>query len=399
MTERPRSSRWSVISAFAMMTAATQLLWVTFTPITTQTAQVYHVSEGSVGWLSEVFPLIYVVLALPCGLLTDRWFRPSLMLGAILTLAGGLVRISPGYTVVLLGQILISIGQPLVVNAMNKIASLYVAPDKRPVAIGIGSASMFLGILMAMLAGPFLIPIGMGTLLWSQGILTLVAVLWLAWALRFSPLYTAPPDLQVSVRRVWADPSIRILSVLLFVGFGLFIAVTTWLQVLLAKHGVSDVEVGIALALMTASGIVGAGLVPDWSMKRGVSRTVVVCSLVCCTLMLILVMVGHPFWLIAILLVLTGFLLLADLPIVLSTVESHSPATEVGTATGVLLLFGNAGGIVLALLVQLLIGRPVVALSVLVVVCLATIPVVRRFPLVRTKASAAMDGDGAFRSL
>ena len=65
-----------------MLAAATQLLWLTFAPLTTASAHHYHVSETAIGWLAELFPLLYVVLALPAGRLLDRSFHRWLAVGA-----------------------------------------------------------------------------------------------------------------------------------------------------------------------------------------------------------------------------------------------------------------------------------------------------------------------------
>ena len=40
---------------------------VTFAPVTTEAAQHYGVSEDAIGWLAQIFPLLYVVLAIPAG--------------------------------------------------------------------------------------------------------------------------------------------------------------------------------------------------------------------------------------------------------------------------------------------------------------------------------------------
>jgi predicted MFS family arabinose efflux permease len=82
-----------MIAAYGFVCAATQMLWLTYAAITTETAKRYGVSVGAVGWLAEIFPLLYVALAIPAGILLDRWFRPALAAGAALTAAGGLVRL------------------------------------------------------------------------------------------------------------------------------------------------------------------------------------------------------------------------------------------------------------------------------------------------------------------
>lgn len=56
-------------------------------------ARHYGVSVSAIGWLAEIFPLLYVVLAIPSGILLDRWFRPMLAGGGALVAFGGLLRL------------------------------------------------------------------------------------------------------------------------------------------------------------------------------------------------------------------------------------------------------------------------------------------------------------------
>ena len=70
-------ARWGTVAAYAAAAGANQLLWLTYAPITTDAAEHFGVSEAAVGWLSQVFPLLYVMLALPAGLALDRSFRPD----------------------------------------------------------------------------------------------------------------------------------------------------------------------------------------------------------------------------------------------------------------------------------------------------------------------------------
>ena len=76
-------ARWGTVAAYAAVAAANQLLWLTYAPITTDVAAHFGVSEGAVGWLSQVFPLLYVLLAIPAGLALDRRFRPALLAGRV----------------------------------------------------------------------------------------------------------------------------------------------------------------------------------------------------------------------------------------------------------------------------------------------------------------------------
>lgn len=371
-----------MIFAYAALVAATQALWVTYTPITTTAAAHWGVSEEAVGWLAQVFPLLYVVLALPFGYWADRRFRGSLAVGAGLTAAGALIRLVPGYEYALAGQIVISVAQPLVVNGINKIVSLYVAPAKRPAAIAIGSSSLFIGILLSTVSVPFFMDgQGMQAVNGSQAIFAAAASLAFLAALRIRPLHAAEgATAQVSMKALWSQRWVRHLSLLLFVGFGLFIALTTWLEVLSDALGMSEEQVGIGLGLMTVAGIVGAGVVPSWAAAGKRSRYMLCASLGMSVVTLAALWIGANVWVFVAMLGATGFLLLADLPIILVTAESKASPETAGTVAGMLLLFGNLGGVVLSLGVQALLDYRGLAIGMLIVVALAMLPLAMRYP-------------------
>jgi len=47
----------------------------------------------------------------------------------------------------------VALGQPLVLNSITKVAARYFPPEERTAAISIGSASLYVGILAAVLSG------------------------------------------------------------------------------------------------------------------------------------------------------------------------------------------------------------------------------------------------------
>src|SRR3954466_12810700 len=141
VSSRRVPARWGTVAAYAAVAGANQLLWLTYAPITTDTATHFGVSEGTVGWLSQVFPLIYVILAIPAGLALDRAFKPALLAGAWLTAIGGAVRLTNDtFAVALAGQILIAIAQPFLLNAVTKVATAALPAPQRPHGIALGSA-------------------------------------------------------------------------------------------------------------------------------------------------------------------------------------------------------------------------------------------------------------------
>jgi len=62
--------------------------------------------------------------------------------------------LGPGsYGWALAGQFVVALGQPLVLNSIAKVAARYFPPQERTTAISIGSVSLYIGILAAVLSG------------------------------------------------------------------------------------------------------------------------------------------------------------------------------------------------------------------------------------------------------
>jgi predicted MFS family arabinose efflux permease len=354
---------------------------LTFAPLTTASAHHYHVSETAIGWLAELFPLLYVVLALPAGRLLDRSFHRWLALGAVLTALGGLARIvgSSSYAWALLGQVLVAIGQPLVLNAVTKVASEHLPPRLRPHGIAVGSAGIFAGMLAALVLGTVFGGRHLGALLDVQAAFGVLAAGGMLVALRRPrAVRGAEPAVAVgliALRAVRADRSVRVLAGLLFVGFGAFIALTTWLQALLHNYRVSSATAGTLLVAMVLAGAVGAAALPPLVVSRRAERRIVGGSVAVTVIGGLLLAFEHAVAVDAVVLVPIGLLLLTDLPVILELSERRAGGAA-GTVTALLWLAGNAGGLVVALLVQLLVHHPTSAFLLLAAVSLCAAPLV-----------------------
>src|SRR3546814_15648525 len=107
-----------------------QFEWLRFAPITNAVAAQYDVSVSAVGWLSLVFPLLFLPLALPDGVLIDRWsLRRSLSLVALVMLAGALLRVLiPGFTGLIAGQLLIALTYTMLTAPNAKPTRIWFVP-------------------------------------------------------------------------------------------------------------------------------------------------------------------------------------------------------------------------------------------------------------------------------
>jgi predicted MFS family arabinose efflux permease len=372
---------WSVIVAYALVCAATQVLWLSYAAITTATARRYGVSVGAVGWLAEIFPLLYVVLAIPAGILLDRWFRPALAAGGALVALGGLVRLGgETFAWAMAGQAMVAMAQPIVLSAVSKLAGEYLPSDRRATGIAVGSAGNFVGMLLALLLGPTLGAHGhLERLLTVEAALGVIPAVALAIVLR-RPGHASEEHAAIegsAARALWALAPMRTMCGLVFLGFGIFVALATWLQTLLHPSGVSETEAGALLVGMVVAGIVGCAVLPPLVARRhaerGFMRAAVLVACAGC------VALGATPWLglRALAIVAMGIVLLPALPVILTAAEQLAGAAA-GTAGAIVWMAGNLGGLAVALLVQILVHHPLAAFLAMAAVSLLGLPLAAR---------------------
>jgi predicted MFS family arabinose efflux permease len=377
------ASGWPVIVAFACVCAGTQLLWLTYAPIDTGSAHYYGVSVSAIGWLAEIFPLLYVVLALPAGRLLDSHFRPSLVGGGGLMALGGLLRLGgQTFAWAMAGQVAVAVAQPVVLSAIGKLAGDYLPAEQRAAGIAVASAASFAGMLLALILGPTLGAHGhVQRLLVVEAVLAVLAALALAVTLR-RPGHSSEESAAIeggAAQALWALPAMRTLCGLVFVGFGVFVALATWLQTLLHPAGVSEQSAGVLLVAMVVAGIVGCVVLPPFLARRGAERAFMLSAVLASALgsaaLGAFTMLGAR----AGVIVVMGLVMLPALPVVLTAAERLAgPAA--GTAGAIVWMVGNLGGLVVALIVQILVHDPLAAFLSMAVVSLLGVPLAVRFP-------------------
>jgi predicted MFS family arabinose efflux permease len=385
---------WRVIVAFSCVCAGTQLFWLTYAPIDTGTAHYYGVSTSAVGWLAEIFPLLYVVLAIPAGRLLDTRFRPALAGGGALMAAGGLLRLGgTSFAWAMAGQLAVAVAQPVVLSAIGKVAADYLPVDQRPTGIAVASAGSFAGMLFALILGPTVGAHGhIERLLVLEAVFGVLAALALALALR-RPVPESEESVAIeggAARALWALPAMRVMCGLVFVGFGVFVALATWLQTLLEPAGVSEQTAGALLVGMVVAGLIGCAVLPPLLARRGAERAFMRAAVLTAALgsaaLGAVSMLGARAAVIAVM----GFVLLPALPVILTTAERLVGAAAAGTAGAIVWMAGNLGGLVVALIVQVLVHDPMAAFLAMAAVSLLGVPFASRFPRLARESSGEL---------
>jgi MFS family permease len=374
--------RWAVLAVYAVLTACTQLLWLSFAAIDTESARALHTDVGTVGDLAAIFPFVYVVLALPVGRWLDARFAQALAIGAVLTGGGALLRIAApsSFIVQLAGQIVIAAGQPFVLNSITKIAARYFPRQERATAISIGSVALFAGILASVLiAGPLFSAGGLELVLVVEAVPSVVAALLMLVMLRRPAIYPDDASTAVSLRWLVRDRFMWLLAGLIFIGMGVYNAVATWLQPVLANFGEGGAA-GNLIAVLTAGGIVGAAILPPFVAARHQRRPMLVLALAFSAVAFAATDLRHDLVWLVVWLFATGFVLMACLPVVLDWSAVHAGSAREGAAAGFLLMSGNLGGVVLVLIVQAVMGNAYLPFAVLAAIGILGLPLALGLP-------------------
>ncbi|MBB2890981.1 MFS transporter [Flexivirga oryzae] len=378
-------SRWSVIAAYAAMAAASQAILVNYAPVTGDAAHHFGVSITAIGWLSQVFPLLYVIVAIPAGLALDRYFRPALVAGAVLTVAGSFLRlVADDYSWALTGQLVAAVGQPFILNAVTGLAVVYLVAKDRTTGIAIASSAVFAGMVAGNLLGA-LLPgeEHIRTLTVITAVIAMAAGLCLLVALRFVRTLAGTNAIPAtnglrSLRAAFGNRHLRRLCAVVAIPMGAFMALTTYAQPMLEPAGVSETSAGLILAGMMVAGVVASAVVPVWADRhrrevRFMGVSIVLTAGAC------LLLAWAPSTAMAyVMLIGVGLVLLPALPIVLALTERHAPEAE-GTAAGLIWLSGNLGGVVLATIIGVLVTHASTAFVTLAALILLAAPALCRY--------------------
>lgn len=352
--------RWVVLLAFMFVVVANQLLWISFAPVTRAAADFYGVSTLSIGILSLSFLAVYILVSFPASWVIDtKGIRVAVGIGAVLTGVFGLLRGLAGsnYTLALLAQIAIAIGQPFILNAITTVAARWFPLEERATASGLGSLAAYLGILVGLVLTPFLVlQLGMQPMLMIYGVVSLLPVLTFFLFVKECPVTPpCPPEMEVrslvldGYKDALRNKNFLFLLVIFFVGLGAFNAVTTWIEEMLGPRGFSATQAGITGGLMIAGGILGALILPSLSDRFHKRIPFIITAVLGATIGLVGVTYSGSYTFLLIFAFILGFFLLSAGPIGFQyAAEVTYPAPE-GTSNGLLLLMGQVSGIVFIL--------------------------------------------------
>lgn len=379
------SYRWVVLAVFMYIAALTQLYWLNFSAIDTYVEDNLHISAFSTSLLTLVFPLTYVLLSLPSGMIIDRkGFKYSIVIGAIFTGIFSIVRIvNPySYTLLLISQIGISVGQPFIVNGITKLVAVWFPQKEDATAVGLGSLALFIGMVISLGLTPVLVDsLGLRPMLLIYGIMGIAGILLVFLLVRAKPPTPARESkeekisIREGLRSILKIRDFVILGFVALIGIGVFNGLATWLEKILNElHGIAMVDAGSISSVLVFSGMLGCIVIPmvsDRIKKR--KPFLVLASLVGAICVVVLMFVngyavnlGNG--------IVLGFFLLSALPIMLTMSIEITGEKYAGISVAYLQLLGNGAAVAIVPIMDILHGVrdtyifPLVFISVLLAI-------------------------------
>lgn len=310
--------RWVMLLLFCLLEGANALLWISFAPISDKVQHYFgHGVYGSitaVNMLANVFLIFYGPgTALASSSMKVYGLRNSLIIGGTVTMIGALVRVFAAvyhgdignestYYLMLLGQTLGSLAQPVFLNMPSVIASTWFPMSERDIATTIGAiSSPIANAIGSVLPVLFVYQTtktaetdsgestesytvhGMTNSMLCQFILCLVPLLFTVCYFVDAP--PTPPSMSTllqhegdscgklenttntpwnktmnELRVLFADRDYILLLVSFSVNQGFFCAIMTLVNEMIMPHGYSNADAGVFGAVFISSGVIGAAV-------------------------------------------------------------------------------------------------------------------------------------------
>jgi len=361
MTAAKRSSKWVVLMAFFGIAMSNQMLWLNFSPLISFLTETYSITEDIAMLMILVFPVVYVLLSIHAGGLIDKMgYKKVMTAGAFMMTAGAAVRIlHDNFWILFAGQALIAISQPYIINGISKLVADWFPEDQASTATGIGTAGMFVGMAIGAAATPPLLD-ACG----FQGMLIINTAITLATALFFALTVTENNRAGGIVStgsfrdfgQLLKNKNILIINCISFLSLGFFNGLTGWIEPMLAEQGINKDDAGGVAGLLIFGGIIGAAVIPMISDKVKRRKPFILLSAVVATALAYPLMTGSDVGMLLVLGALMGIIFLPGYPLLIASSEEEAGKERAGASTGLLMMSGNLGGIIVIFLMQMLKG-------------------------------------------
>ena len=282
MSTSPHWYRWILLAGVWAMYCSFGLIVTSLAPLVGLIESDLDISHSAMGSVMGAWQLIFIISAIPCGILLDKIsVRSALTLGGLIIAASAFARgFADSYAMLMIAVMLFGVGGPIISTGAPKVVTQHFDGQSRGLAMGIYMTGPSIGGVVSLtLTHSMLVPFFDDSwravmFLWA-GFAAGVSILW--WLLTtINPIpktqedihqgtleaATAPLKQTQIIMNLLRQPSVVLV---LLMGIGVFMfnhGLMNWLPALLEEGGLSEVDSGYWAAIPTVVGIAGSLLIP-----------------------------------------------------------------------------------------------------------------------------------------
>jgi FLVCR family MFS transporter 7 len=347
--------RWVILMSIMPIIISTEMMWLTLAPISSLAESYYHVSSMSIAILSMSYMIMYIIFSLPASWVIDKFgYRYSLIIGASLTAVFGLTRalFSDNFTIVLISQFIIAIGQPFLLNISTKVPANWFPINERSTAAGILTMAQYMGFAVPMILSPLIAEAsGIARLLMVFAIIAIISAIISIVFTREKPAMASPgyvvasEDISIShAKSLFSNKPYMLVLLICFISIGIFNAILTLIEPILLPRGITSVQAGAVGAIFVVTGIIGAALLPIISDKLRIRVPLFVGTISILVPLFLGLTFISSFSLICVIAGFTGFAIMGVAPVLFQYGSEVAYPIKEGTSLGVILLMGQISG-------------------------------------------------------
>ena len=155
--------RWLMLLLLSLTTMMSALMNVTYSPISKMVVSFYSIDIELVNWMSNLFLLAYILLAIPASFLVERYglrftmiFSSVMNAGACCFRMGGLD--TTHFVFCFVGQVVGALGYSFILEAPTKLSREWFPPNERALATSVGTTMNISGVALGFLLGTHIVP-------------------------------------------------------------------------------------------------------------------------------------------------------------------------------------------------------------------------------------------------
>jgi FLVCR family MFS transporter 7 len=384
--------RWVILIATVPVIVATEMMWLTFSPIASIVEAEYGVSNFAVNMLATSYMIMFIVCCIPASYVIDKYgFRVSLIIGGLLTGIFGFTRafFADSFAIIAVSQFMLAAGQPFLLNVTTKVAANWFPFEERATADGILTMAQYMGFAIPMVLSPMLAEsAGIKSMLMIYAAIGVAAAVVVILFTREKPK-VAPPG-PVAEKEDFSFAAIKVLfknkAYLLalaaaFISIGIFNTILTLIESILMPRGITSAEAGIIGAAFVVAGVVGAVVLPTISDKVKKRMPFLLAAVTLLVPLYLAFTFVESYIALVVIAAVSGFSIMGVAPILFQHGSEVAYPAQEGTSLGLILLMGQISGTLFVFLFEGLsgaFGSIVIPMILVVVLNAAQIPLVRK---------------------